>query len=373
MPQIQVLPAVDTFGSQLAQVLGKAGSDIGQGLVQRSVNKNNASMLDQLKNPNLSPMQKISVATKLAQSLPADQAKTVLPFYAPFIFNQGFGGGQQAGSSAGADGSPQTPTESSGANSQANPQQNRKEFARSMVDNPYFGKQAEQELKDIRNEEKLSAEKSRDIFKINEPKLIELSDGLRDLELEDTRLSRLEQLYSDPSKFPNPTLASIFSREGQINPIAASLLSPEAQESIKLTIDSLSGAQSLFGGKVSNFEAQTYLKRNATLFNTPEGRARILDDLKQINGMKRKYAQGILEIIDEKGGSDKISLSSAERIWRQRNKKELEDLNNRFVHPEKGLMSKMPDASKYKGRKLQNDSTGEIFISDGTEWKKFKE
>lgn len=87
MPQIQVLPAVDTFGSQLAQVLGKAGSDIGQGLVQRGVNKNNAAMLDQLKNPNLSPMQKISVATNLAQSMNPEQAKVILPYLAPYIYS----------------------------------------------------------------------------------------------------------------------------------------------------------------------------------------------------------------------------------------------------------------------------------------------
>lgn len=230
-------------------------------------------------------------------------------------------------------------------------------------------KQAAKEASALRLAEvKHQNAKEKELFKSNEPKVVELGKELQTLETEDARYARLQQIFSDPSKFPSPFVASLLSKEGQISPAFASQLSPEAQESIKLTIDSLSGAQNTFGGKVSNFEAATYLKRNATLFNTPEGRERILTDLRALNELNRKYAEGILQIFEDKGGTDKISFSSAERIFRSQHKQEIEDLKERFIKGPESRKKGQFDPAKHKGRKIQDEETGEILESNGEEW-----
>jgi hypothetical protein len=71
---VQILPAVPSFGSQLANVLGKAGSDIGQGFMDRST-------MQQLQNPNLTPMQRIA----LISSLPKEKAAVVASLYSPVL------------------------------------------------------------------------------------------------------------------------------------------------------------------------------------------------------------------------------------------------------------------------------------------------
>ena len=48
MPPIQILPQVPNFGSQLAQVLGQAGTNIGQGLVQRHQNTQDQKILESI-------------------------------------------------------------------------------------------------------------------------------------------------------------------------------------------------------------------------------------------------------------------------------------------------------------------------------------
>lgn len=74
MPPLQILPAVPNFGSQLAQVLGQAGTNIGQGLLDRNT-------MSQLQDPNLTSMQKIA----LISSLPKEKAAAVATMYAPML------------------------------------------------------------------------------------------------------------------------------------------------------------------------------------------------------------------------------------------------------------------------------------------------
>jgi hypothetical protein len=74
MSPIQILPQVPNFGSQLAQVLGQAGTNIGQGLLDRNT-------MTQLQDPNLTSMQKIA----LISSLPKEKAAAVATMYAPML------------------------------------------------------------------------------------------------------------------------------------------------------------------------------------------------------------------------------------------------------------------------------------------------
>lgn len=235
-----------------------------------------------------------------------------------------------------------------------------------------IGNMAQSEL-DKRNEErKGKTEKEKEYFKMNEPKLMELSDNQRKLEMEEARYDRLSNLFSDPSKFPSTFTAAIFSKEGQINDLAYSQLTPEAQESLKLIIDSTSNIKDTYGARVTNFDLQTYLKKLPSLLNSPEGKSRVLRDLQVMNRINQLHASGIQEIFEEAGGTDKIPYSKAESRYKKRYGGLEKDLKEQFVNPEKGTFDKLPDANKFLGRKIKNPETGEILISDGKEWKPFK-
>lgn len=232
------------------------------------------------------------------------------------------------------------------------------------------GAKAEKDKRQRENQERNSKEKQ--YFKFNEPKLAELANSERKTNLENARYNRMEELFSDPSKFPSSLMAAVFSKEGQINDLAYSQLSPEAQEFVKLIVDSTSGIKDTYGSRVTNFDLQTYLKKLPSLLMSQEGRNRVLRDLKTINNINQLYNKGIQEIFEEAGGSDKIPFSKAETLFKKKYGYELDKMLSDFVTPEKKSFSEMPNPKQYLGRKIKNPETGEIFISDGENWTPFK-
>ena len=67
---VQVLPSVPGFGEQLANVLGGALGDVGQGLLQRGLNRRDQSILNQFgTNPNLTPLQQFQMFGSLSPGM----------------------------------------------------------------------------------------------------------------------------------------------------------------------------------------------------------------------------------------------------------------------------------------------------------------
>ena len=80
MPPIQILPQVPNFGSQLAQVLGQAGTNIGQGLVQRHQNTQDQKILESITESS-SPMDVI----KKFGALSSERQKTMSPVLQQYV------------------------------------------------------------------------------------------------------------------------------------------------------------------------------------------------------------------------------------------------------------------------------------------------
>jgi len=394
MPQIQVLPAIPTYGNRLAAVIGQAGMDIGEGLLQRQQNKRVDLALGTLRDPNKSPIQKVTAFMNLPESV----KKSSAPIWASIL-------GPQAQSQAELDQLEEFKRRAAAATqpqagTQVQPQmaeqaaplsapapavtaQERGFDANDLTTYPKEaltqmaalsglpGRLAKEELGRRGEERKERTAKEKEYFKINEPKLIELNDNQRALQTQALRFGRLEELFKDESKFPSATLTAALSKEGQIRPIAGSLLSPEAQEAIKLIQDELSGAKEFFPGRVTNFDVGQYLRRLPSLMNTPEGRQRVLRDLKSINEINQLYNRGVEEVFEEKGGTDKIAFSTAQRLAGKKYEKQIDQINKEFINPDKKNLSELPNPSdpQYLGRKVRNKKTGEIVVSDGKEWK----
>ena len=209
------------------------------------------------------------------------------------------------------------------------------------------------------------------LIKLNEPSLKDLNEKIRLGEENETRFARLNEIYTaEANQLPSSFSAAMFDLEGEgkISKLARSQLTPAAQESIKLITDMLSGAKETYGSRVTNFDAAQYLKRLPSLLNTPEGKNRVLRDLRILNEMNMLHRQAITSEFNKAGGSGAISYSDAEARANRSIKNQIMQLRDDFVHPNKNKFSQMPDAKIYNGRKLEDETTGQVFISNGTEW-----
>lgn len=324
---VQVLPAVPSFGEQLADVLSQAGSKVAQGYQQYRAR----TALEKLLNP------------QAAAPPPGSQPSTApeKPIN-PFAVSQAIDLAVQAG---------------------MNP------ASASALGSAYLKNQelAAKEAATIRSEERKAQHKRAEKA---EPELLEREQRLNHYEQEAARFERLQELFSPEleSKFPSSISVGLLTKDGELRPTAAAALSPEAQEAVKLVADNLSGAKDTFGARVTNFDLQAYMKRLPTLLNSAEGRRRVLRDLRLMNKLNTMHDQGVLEIIEREGGPEKISLSQAERRYRKENAQAIDAIKKEFVSPEKHAFSGKPDAKVYSGRIIVDEETGEKFRSNGKEW-----
>jgi hypothetical protein len=201
------------------------------------------------------------------------------------------------------------------------------------------------------------------------PKVEALETKLESLEASDLNLSRLNQLFSPEldNKFPPSLAVGMFTKEGELTPLAQSQLSPEAQEAVKLTTNQVKGLKDTFGSQITGFEVKTFLKTLPTLLNSAEGRRKILRDLRIVNELNRHESEGVLDIID-KYGSGKISVSKAKRMYKKENADYIKEMKDSFIHPDKQNFNRLPPASLYEGQQIEDEETGQIFISDGNDW-----
>lgn len=224
-----------------------------------------------------------------------------------------------------------------------------------------------------RGEERYKQEKQtakeRSYFKMNEPKVMQLADNQRKLEVEKARYERLNELFSQSEKFPSPILASLMTKEGNIRDVAYSQLSPEAQEAVKLIIDSTSNIKDTYGARVTNFDLQTYLKKLPSLLNSEEGKARVLRDLQIMNDLNLLHTGGIQEVFDEAGGTDQIPFSKAESLYKKKYGDLEKAMLEEFAVPKQKVYDVLPDPRKFLGLEMEDPDTGEVFISDGKTWK----
>ena len=222
----------------------------------------------------------------------------------------------------------------------------------------------------LSDEAKLKVKYQNEKRKEAEPKLQELEESLSNLQNQDMKFNRLEKLFSPEleKQFPNRLLVAAFSKHGELSSIGKAMLSDDAQEAIKLITDEIKGAKDTFGARVSNFEAGKYLDTLPNLLNSPEGRRRVLRDLRMINNINRMEKQGILDVMDRYGGPGFISVSKAKNIFRKEFEPRRKELAEEFANPGKKLFKQIPDASMFAGKRFQDEETGQIFKSDGKTW-----
>jgi len=225
------------------------------------------------------------------------------------------------------------------------------------------------ELKDIRNEqdegllpaEKIARGKERYASGLKEYQ--EAGTKLRGLTRDKERIDILENL--DKSKKLPKGLGRInVDKEGNLR--LPFLGSPESQRFVKTLNEFSSGAKDTFGSRVTNFDLAQYLKRFPTLLNTEEGRRQLFDQMKIVNQINSIYYKNLKKVYDKAGGARNIDSDIAERLAEKLSESKVNDLSDKFKQI--GEFKSLPAASEFKGKKMRDKKTGEIFISDGKNW-----
>jgi len=93
---------------------------------------------------------------------------------------------------------------------------------------------------------------------------------------------RLDQMLT-LKDLPTPALATAMETLG----IPSSLFSADAEVAEKLSIDLTKNIQQFYGSRILQSEFSAFLRSIPTLKNTPEGRQRIVENMKKFNELKR--------------------------------------------------------------------------------------
>jgi len=152
------------------------------------------------------------------------------------------------------------------------------------------------------------------------------SKALQDAEGADEDLFALKEMerLEDTGKLNSAGWEEFLTRSGLDIP---ALRSPESEYFKKIQQGFLKDAKKYFGGRVSNFEVEQFLKAIPSLSQSPEGRKLVTSNLKRLARMKKAYYNSMQESIKENDGVPPLDIADKARI---RTKEKAEQIGNKF-------------------------------------------
>lgn len=108
-------------------------------------------------------------------------------------------------------------------------------------------------------------------------------------------LDRIEEL-SQEGKLDTPGYIEFLKNSGMDIP---ALMNPESEEFQKIAMNFMRDAKQYFGGRVSNYEIEQFLKTVPSLSQSPEGRKRVIANLKFMNRAALEYNDAYKEVMKE--------------------------------------------------------------------------
>lgn len=121
-------------------------------------------------------------------------------------------------------------------------------------------------------------------------------------------LNRFQELEKD-GKLDTPGYVEFLKRSGLDIP---ALLNPESEEFQKIAANFLRDAKNYYGGRVSNMEMEQFLKTIPSLSQSPDGRKRVIANLKNLARAKTERYQAYKDIKSETRGN--IPIDVAEQV-----------------------------------------------------------
>ena len=252
-------------------------------------------------------------------------------------------------------------------------QMDRAKLAQDVFTSPHERREREKvelQKQKIANQEKAAKfqEKSA-AFKETKPERTEIIKGEKGAKENIARLERMEEL-SRKGKLNSPLYLEFLRKSGFDIP---ALTSPDSQEFRKLETDFLRDARNIFGGRVTNYEMNTFLKAIPSLSQSPEGRERVIHNLKLFN---QAALETLREILKENGGippfdlMEQISDKSAPKIDKiyQEFSRGISQERKELNQSSQKSFQELPNASDLKDKRIVDEDTGKVFKSNGSEW-----
>lgn len=167
-------------------------------------------------------------------------------------------------------------------------------------------------------------------------------------------------------------------REGNVQGVGGRILksiglgnlrSADTQELEKLTVGFLGNLKNVFGARPTQFDVQQYLNGLPNLLQSPEGRARVIKNLRVFNEGAKLRADALRQILKENKNRPPANLDVLieDRIGDQ-----LDRLHREISGGTDGGTSNsfqdLPDPSSLSGKKIRDTTTGQILQSNGKQW-----
>lgn len=194
----------------------------------------------------------------------------------------------------------------------------------------------EQQKQQFMNKQELEQQKRQDRKQMHwdketAPAYKEIEDLAKAASDSDIRLGRMEELNEGGGLNSTAFETVLRGLEG-ILPFGmkldlTALRSADSQEFNKLSTDFLKDAKKFFGSRVTDSEIKLFLKTVPQLSNSPEGRSRVIQNLRLFNEAAKVRATIADNIVEENGGDRPYNFKS---LVEKRAKKQLDDIAQTF-------------------------------------------
>lgn len=157
-------------------------------------------------------------------------------------------------------------------------------------------------------------------------------------------------------------------KTGEPYPLAqlGGLVNKQTQRFVKTINDFVSGAKAFFGGRVSNFEVDTFKSRLPNLMNTSEGRRLIIEQMSLMNELESIHNNEMEKALQHYGRNADYSFIS--KVVDERTSKNSEEIINKLnslVDASDYLDQMYDKPEKYKNSQLiQDPKTGKFNAID---------
>ena len=179
-------------------------------------------------------------------------------------------------------------------------------------------RQATEIAKLKRDEQKQAHKEKQDAFKFNKDVIKDVSEKSKSAKQALHDLDRMEELQKE-GKLDTPGYVEFLNRSGLSIP---ALMSEGSEEFNKIAQNFLRNAKQYYGGRVSNFEVEQFLKTIPSLSQSPQGRQRVIANLKNISRAELEYTKAVRDVIKDNKGIPPfdLALQIEERVEKQSKK-----------------------------------------------------
>jgi hypothetical protein len=164
--------------------------------------------------------------------------------------------------------------------------------------------QQKESRKEFAAEKRLAAEEKRAAFKETKVERKEIIEKAKVARQTLSDLERFEELQKE-GKLDTPGYVEFLKRSGLDIP---ALMNPGSEEFNKIQANFLRDAKTYFGGRISNFEVDQFLKTLPNLSQSNQGRSRVIANLKRINRVALEHNTALKDVMSENKGVPPLDL-----------------------------------------------------------------